>query len=193
MSCSFSFQIPPALPSLSRSRRSSSLPVTSQHRHAINVKPEKIVKRIRTFAFSDQSKANRLFHLKKSSLAIQVGEGLATIEQPAFAVTGINYEEDLTWVLIQSGVVAFWYFLIMPPIIMNWLRIRWYKRNLLEMYFLFMFCLVLPCASAPFLIISFGFFLIILNKPPKFGETWIPDQIKAGFLKYPFAEPEDSS
>ncbi|KAM0986699.1 hypothetical protein ACFX2I_010889 [Malus domestica] len=180
MSCSFSFQIPPALPSLSRSRRSSSLPVTSQHRHAINVKPEK-------------SKANRLFHLKKSSLAIQVGEGLATIEQPAFAVTGINYEEDLTWVLIQSGVVAFWYFLIMPPIIMNWLRIRWYKRNLLEMYFLFMFCLVLPCASAPFLIISFGFFLIILNKPPKFGETWIPDQIKAGFLKYPFAEPEDSS
>ncbi|KAM1942058.1 hypothetical protein ACFX15_010578 [Malus domestica] len=70
MSCSFSFQIPPALPSLSRSRRSSSLPVTSQHRHAINVKPEKI-------------------------------------EQPAFAVTGINYEEDLTWVLIQSGVVAF--------------------------------------------------------------------------------------
>nr|XP_008389984.2 NAD(P)H-quinone oxidoreductase subunit L, chloroplastic [Malus domestica] len=131
-----------------------------------------IVKRIRTFSFSDQSKANRLFHLKKSSLAIQVGEGLATIEQPAFAVTGINYEEDLTWVLIQSGVVAFWYFLIMPPIIMNWLRIRWYKRNLLEMYFQFMFCLlVLPCASAPFLIISFGFFLIILNKPPKFGEV----------------------
>ncbi|KAB2620042.1 NAD(P)H-quinone oxidoreductase subunit L [Pyrus ussuriensis x Pyrus communis] len=153
MSCSFSFQIPPALPSLSRSRRSSSLPFNSQHRHTINVKPEKI-------------------------------------EQPAFAVIGINYEEDLTW----SGVVAFRYFLVMPPIIMYWLRIRWYKRNLLEMYFQFMFVfLFFPGVLlwAPFL--NFRKF----PRDPSMKYPWSkpddPDQIKAGFLKYPFAEPEEYS
>jgi len=36
------------------------------------------------------------------------------IEQPAMAVTGVNDEEDFTWILIQLGIVAFWYFLIMP-------------------------------------------------------------------------------
>lgn len=93
------------------------------------------------------------------------------VEQPAFAVTGVNNEEDLASVLIQLGIVAFGYLIIMPvrkcyflyvnlfvfdyeihniyyifvelqPIILNWLRIRWYRRNLLEMYFQFMFVFI---------------------------------------------------
>ncbi|XP_042510984.1 NAD(P)H-quinone oxidoreductase subunit L, chloroplastic isoform X2 [Macadamia integrifolia] len=77
-------------------------------------------------------------NLHKSGLAIQIGALLATIDQPAFAVTGVNNEEDLIWVLLQIGIIAFGYFLIVPPIIMNWLRLRWYKRNLLEMYLQFL-------------------------------------------------------
>ena len=88
-------------------------------------------------------------------------------------MTGVNNEEDLASVLIQLGIVAFGYLIIMPvrkcylislpesflylivksiifiiflvelqPIILNWLRIRWYRRNLLEMYFQFMFVFI---------------------------------------------------
>ncbi|CAB4295797.1 hypothetical protein PRUPE_1G330000 [Prunus persica] len=188
MSCSFTFQIPQALPSLSHPRRTS-VTITSQHRQSYDPKPEKTVI---TSIFQNPAD---YFHLKKSSLAIQVGAVLATqIEQPAFAVTGVNFEEDLTWVLIQSGVIAFWYFLLMPPIIMNWLRIRWYKRNLLEMYLQFM-CVFLFFPGvllwAPFL--NFRKF----PRDPSMKYPWStpedPDQVKAGFLKYPFAEPEDYS
>ncbi|PQM41315.1 NAD(P)H-quinone oxidoreductase subunit L chloroplastic isoform X2 [Prunus yedoensis var. nudiflora] len=95
MSCSFTFQIPQALPSLSHPRRTS-VTITSQHRQSYDSKPEKTVI---TSIFQNPTD---YFHLKKSSLAIQVGAVFAT------------------------------------PIIMNWLRIRWYKRNLLEMYLQFM-------------------------------------------------------
>lgn len=30
------------------------------------------------------------------------------------AITGVNYQEDFTWVLIQSGISAFIYFLLVP-------------------------------------------------------------------------------
>ncbi|CAN6439183.1 unnamed protein product [Victoria cruziana] len=59
------------------------------------------------------------------------------MEQPALAVTGAA-EDDLIWTLISAGIIAFWYFFVMPPIIFNWLRLRWYKRKLLEMYVQFM-------------------------------------------------------
>ena len=36
------------------------------------------------------------------------------IEQPALGVTGVNYKEDFTSILIQSGIVGFFYFLVMP-------------------------------------------------------------------------------
>ncbi|KAG8366738.1 hypothetical protein BUALT_Bualt17G0110600 [Buddleja alternifolia] len=78
---------------------------------------------------------------KVFGLAVQVGGVLAAaaVAHPAFAVTGVNDEEDLLWVLVQLGIAAFLYFLVVPPFIMNWLRTRWYKRNLLEMYLQFMF------------------------------------------------------
>ncbi|KAF8020936.1 hypothetical protein BT93_G1370 [Corymbia citriodora subsp. variegata] len=131
--------------------------------------------------------------LQKPALAIQVGAFLATaFEQPAIAVTGVNNEEDFTWVLIQLAIVAFWYFLIFPPIIMNWLRIRWYRRNLLEMYFQFMFVfLFFPGVLlwAPFL--NFRKF----PRDPSLKYPWStpedPSLVKNSYLKYPFAKPED--
>ncbi|BBG94569.1 inorganic carbon transport protein-related protein [Prunus dulcis] len=155
MSCSFTFQIPQALPSLSHPRRTS-VTITSQHRQSYDPKPEKTVI-TRIF----QNPAD-YFHLKKSSLAIQVGAVLATIEQPAFAVTGVNFEEDLTWVLIQSGVIAFWYFLLMP-------------------------CTSLGTISELQEVPKGSIHEVPLVDPED------PDQVKAGFLKYPFAEPEDYS
>ena len=36
------------------------------------------------------------------------------VVEPAYAVTGVNNEEDFAWVLIQLGISAFIYFLVMP-------------------------------------------------------------------------------
>ncbi|XP_011075443.1 NAD(P)H-quinone oxidoreductase subunit L, chloroplastic [Sesamum indicum] len=126
------------------------------------------------------------------SLAVQVGGVLATVAQPAFAVTGVNEGEDLIWILIQSGISAFLYFIVFPPIIMNWLRTRWYKRNLLEMYVQFMFVFIFypgVLLWAPFL--NFRKF----PRDPSMKYPWStpqdPSQIKGGFLKYPWAQPED--
>ncbi|PRQ41129.1 putative NADH:ubiquinone reductase (H(+)-translocating) [Rosa chinensis] len=182
MSCSFTSQIPQALPSLNRPRRTASPTITFSLSQSHDAKPQK------TFTSIIQN------DLKKFGSAIQVGAALATIELPAFAVTGMNYEEDLSWTLIQSGIVGTWYFLIMPPIIMNWLRIRWYKRNLLEMYFQFMFVfLFFPGVLlwAPFL--NFRKFPRDPNMKYPWSKPDDPDLVKAGFLKYPFAEPEEYS
>ncbi|KAF5750149.1 Inorganic carbon transport protein-related putative isoform 1 [Tripterygium wilfordii] len=113
-------------------------------------------------------------------------------EQPALAVTGVNDQEDLITILIQGGIVAVWYFLIMPPIIMNWLRIRWYRRKLLEMYLQFM-CVFLFFPGvmlwAPFL--NFRKF----PRDPSLKYPWStpqdPSKVENTFYKYPFAEPED--
>ncbi|KAH7516318.1 hypothetical protein FEM48_Zijuj10G0122400 [Ziziphus jujuba var. spinosa] len=188
MSCSISFQIPKALPPLSRPIQRASLFITSKQRdcNITNHSKKKLEHIIQN--------PLEYFHLKKASLAIHVGTVLATVEQPAFAVTGVNYEADLTWVLIQLGIVAFFYFLVVPPIVMNWLRIRWYKRNLLEMYFQFMFVfLFFPGVLlwAPFL--NFRKF----PRDPSMKYPWSkpedPSQIKNAFLKFPFAKPEDYS
>ncbi|XP_021733120.1 NAD(P)H-quinone oxidoreductase subunit L, chloroplastic-like [Chenopodium quinoa] len=130
----------------------------------------------------------------KSNWVFQLGLLATTTvaSEPAFAVTGVNYHEDLVWVLIKAGVVAFWYFLIMPPIIMNWLRIRWYRRNLLEMYFQFMFVfLFFPgiLVWAPFL----NFRKLPRDTTLKYpwSKPENPSEVKGGFLKYPWATIED--
>ncbi|EXB90881.1 NAD(P)H-quinone oxidoreductase subunit L [Morus notabilis] len=188
MSCSISFHIPKALPSLGLPQRRNPLSVTSKHSHSCTAKLNQ-----ETMASIIQ-KPVEYFHMKKSSLAVQIGAVLAIVEQPAFAVTGVNNEQDLTWTLIQLGVVAFFYFLVMPPIIMNWLRIRWYKRNLLETYFQFMFVFIFFAGVllwAPFL--NFRKF----PRDPSMKYPWSkpedPSKIKNAYLKYPFAEPEDYS
>ncbi|MCE5166690.1 hypothetical protein HAX54_024270, partial [Datura stramonium] len=60
-------------------------------------------------------KAIESFASSKSSVAIQVGTLLAAVgAEPALAVTGVNNEEDLIWVLIQLAISAFFYFLVCP-------------------------------------------------------------------------------
>ncbi|KAL0396713.1 UNVERIFIED_CONTAM: NAD(P)H-quinone oxidoreductase subunit L, chloroplastic [Sesamum calycinum] len=82
--------------------------------------------------------------------------------------------------------------ILATPIIMNWLRTRWYKRNLLEMYVQFMFVFIFypgVLLWAPFL--NFRKF----PRDPTMKYPWStpqdPSQIKGGFLKYPWAQPED--
>uniref|UniRef100_A0A0F7GZR6 NADH dehydrogenase-like complex L n=1 Tax=Erodium texanum TaxID=28960 RepID=A0A0F7GZR6_EROTE len=134
------------------------------------------------------------FQLNKSSLAIQVAAVLASFcEQPALGVTGENnYSEDLGSLLIQVGIVGFLYVIVAPPLIMNWMRTRWYKRNLVEMYFQFMFTFIF----FPSLLIWAPFLNFRkLPRDPSMKYPWSvpkdPSKIKSGYLKYPFAQPED--
>lgn len=145
-------------------------------------------------AYSDKQ-ASASINWNRINQAVQVGGVLLSnvvVAHPVLAETGVNYEEDLVWILIQSGISAFLYFILFPPIIMNWLRIRWYKRNLLEMYVQFMFVfLFFPglLLWAPFL--NFRKF----PRDPSMKYPWStpqdPSQVRGGFLKYPWAGPED--
>ncbi|OMO99759.1 hypothetical protein COLO4_13101 [Corchorus olitorius] len=114
---SFTFQIPKALPSISHSpsncRKFLSYNITSQHKPTHNSKLDDCKKQNKVTK-SINIKPNDYFDSKKTSLAIQVAALLATFEQPALAVTGVNNEPDLFTVIIQLGIIAFWYFLIMP-------------------------------------------------------------------------------
>nr|GMD23447.1 NAD(P)H-quinone oxidoreductase subunit L, chloroplastic [Ipomoea batatas] len=140
------------------------------------------------------TKATRCWTNQKSALAIQIAAILATggAVEPALAVTGVNGQEDLIWILIQSGISAFLYFIVFPPILMNWLRIRWYRRNLLEMYVQFM-CVFINFPGlvlwAPFL--NFR----KLPQDPSMKYPWsVPEDSSKGrniYRKYPWATPED--
>uniref|UniRef100_A0A7C9CZA1 Uncharacterized protein n=1 Tax=Opuntia streptacantha TaxID=393608 RepID=A0A7C9CZA1_OPUST len=130
--------------------------------------------------------------ISKHKLLCNSKPNQSSAAEPAFAVTGVNNEQDLISVVIQIGVLAFWYFLIMPPIIMNWLRTRWYRRNLLEMYLQFM-CVFMFFPGvmlwAPFL--NFRKF----PRDPTLKYPWSkpenPSEVKGGFLKFPWATIED--
>ncbi|GMH15165.1 hypothetical protein Nepgr_017006 [Nepenthes gracilis] len=178
MSFPTSLQILKALPAIS----------PSQRKFHCNSKTKKIS--AITCAGLDSSNYPEL---KKCSLAIQFAAILATAAEPVLAVTGDNNTDfDFNTIAIQIGIEAFLYFFVMPPIIMNWMRIRWYKRNALEMYFQFMFAFMFfpgLLLWAPFL--NFRKF----PRDPSMKYPWSkpanPSEIKGGFLKYPWATPED--
>ncbi|WCJ33573.1 NAD(P)H-quinone oxidoreductase subunit L chloroplastic [Euphorbia peplus] len=138
-------------------------------------------------------KPQHLIDVNGLSLAVPLAAFFATIEQPAYAVTGLNNnEEDLTSILVQLAILGFGYFIVAPPIIMNWLRIRWYRRKLLEMYLQFMFVfLFFPgiLLWAPFL--NFRKF----PRDPSMKYPWStpkdPSKIPNAYAKYPWATPED--
>uniref|UniRef100_A0A0F7CYX9 NADH dehydrogenase-like complex L n=1 Tax=Melianthus villosus TaxID=377280 RepID=A0A0F7CYX9_9ROSI len=178
MSCSLSFHPLKALPSLSPCHHCS---IKSTHHQNSKKIPISIVQ-----------DSNHHFHMKKSALAIPIAALLATVDQPALAVTGVNNQEDLIWILTQLGIIAFGYFLIAPPIIMNWLRIRWYKRKLLEMYLQFMFVfLFFPAILlwAPFL--NFRKFPRDPNMKYPWSTPEDPSQIKNDYRKFPWADSDD--
>ncbi|KAJ3677398.1 hypothetical protein LUZ60_003122 [Juncus effusus] len=107
---------------------------------------------------------------------LQYGAILASVEAPAaLAVTGENNnEEDLFTTLIYGGIIAFFYLIVAPPIIMNWMRMRWYKRKLLEMYLQFMF--------------TFIFFPGLLLWAPFVNFRMLP---RDPTMKYPWSTPKD--
>uniref|UniRef100_A0A0F7GZT0 NADH dehydrogenase-like complex L n=1 Tax=Pelargonium hortorum TaxID=4031 RepID=A0A0F7GZT0_PELHO len=196
MSCSLSFHIPKALPSLIQCQQHSSssssrslLPINSQLNHQSHKAKQSHSDKTPT---SLTQKKNS-FQQMKSSLAIQVATLVATVhEQAAMAITGVNKQEDLGWALTQAGIIAFVYFLVAPPLIMNWMRKRWYKRNVYEMYLQFMFTfLFFPgmLLWAPFVNVR------RFPRDPSMKYPWSvpkdPSKIKIGYLKYPFAQPED--
>ncbi|KAM7463421.1 hypothetical protein LguiA_031542 [Lonicera macranthoides] len=187
MSSSLSFHIPKALPSLSPlSCRKPSFSIFSHQKQSPNSKPNKKLTGI------SQKNPNDIFNSIKSTLAVQVGALLTTVAQPALAVTGVNNEEDFAWVLIQLGISAFLYFLVAPPIIMNWLRTRWYRRNLVEMYFQFMFVfLFFPgmLLWAPFLNVRKFPRDQSMKYPWSVPED--PSVVRNSYRKYPWAKPED--
>ncbi|KAL8549968.1 hypothetical protein ACS0TY_008699 [Phlomoides rotata] len=127
-------------------------------------------------------------------LAIQVGGVLTAVAVPlpAFGVTGVNEELDLVWTLIQSAISAFLYFIVAPPLIMNWLRTRWYRRKLLEMYVQFM-CVFLFFPG----VLLWAPFVNVRKFPrdPSLKYPWSvpenPSMVKGGFRKFPWATPED--
>ncbi|KAH6827755.1 hypothetical protein C2S53_011832 [Perilla frutescens var. hirtella] len=182
-----SFHIPKALPSLSPPNQSNHHPfsISCQRKDSHHKRQQAC-----TITERKEIQDSRSGVL---SLALQVGGVImATVAEPAFAVTGVNEEDDLVWTLIQLGISAFFYFIAVPPIIMNWLRTRWYKRNLLEMYVQFMFVFMFfpgVLLWAPFL--NFRKF----PRDPDMKYPWSvpqnPSEIKGGFLKYPWAKLED--
>ncbi|KAK9050306.1 hypothetical protein SSX86_030726 [Deinandra increscens subsp. villosa] len=194
MSSFLSYNIPKALPSLPQSKfHPLSTPFNRKQTHFTN--PHNSSKLIVVCLNKNDDKKNDFgFGLIKPNLAIQVGALLSTVvsEQPALAVTGVNKQEDIVWVLIQSAICAFLYFLVAPPFIMNWLRVRWYKRNLLEMYVQFMFVfLFFPGVLlwAPFL--NFRKF----PRDPDMKYPWSvpqdPSKIRNSYRKFPWATIDD--
>ncbi|KAI3733831.1 hypothetical protein L6452_13288 [Arctium lappa] len=172
MSSSLSFNIPKALPSLPQCKfHPLSTPFNQKQPHVY--KPHKSFR----LMIVNQNKRDDGFAMSKPNLTIQGGALLTTVvSEPAFAVTGVNNEEDIVWVLTQLAIFAFFYLLVAPPFIMNWLRIRWYKRNLLEMYVQFM--------------IVFMFFPGILLWAPFLNFRKFP---RDPDMKYPWSVPEDPS
>lgn len=179
-----------ALPTLSPQHRTSSFFITFKNsKFSCNSSKHKNSSTIRC----SRNEAENFPELNSSSLAIQIAALLSTTAvEPAMAVTGVNNEPDLKLVLIKSGIVAFGYFLIMPPIILNWMRLRWYRRGLLEMYVQFMLTFIFfpgVLLWAPFL--NFRKF----PRDPSMKYPWSkpedPSQVRGGFLKFPWASIED--
>lgn len=77
--------------------------------------------------------------LQRLTTALQCAAVWAAVEAPAaLAVTG-EEDLDILGILPPIAAIAFFYFLVAPPLIMNWMRTRWYKREFVETYLQFMF------------------------------------------------------
>lgn len=189
MSYLITSHIPKALPHLCHSQNKiSSFSINSkQINHQKSNRPNKAV-----LDPSICTKVLEKFSNKISCVAFPITTLIGTIVEPAYGVTGENYELDWVSIAIESGVCAFLYFLVAPPIIMNWLRLRWFKRNVFEMYLQFMFVfLFFPGVLlwAPFL--NFRKF----PRDPEMKYPWSipedPNKIRNDYRKYPWATLDD--
>ncbi|KAF8695259.1 hypothetical protein HU200_037476 [Digitaria exilis] len=87
--------------------------------------------------------------LQRLASALQLGAVWAAVEAPAaLAVTG-EEDIDILGILPPLAAFAFFYFLVCPPLIMNWMRTRWYKRKFVETYLQFMITYLFYPAKFP--------------------------------------------
>ncbi|XP_040383586.1 NAD(P)H-quinone oxidoreductase subunit L, chloroplastic [Oryza brachyantha] len=78
--------------------------------------------------------------LWKLAAALQCGAIWAAVEAPAALATVTGEEDlDILGILPTVAAIAFVYLFVFPPIIMNWMRLRWFKRKFVETYLQFMF------------------------------------------------------
>ncbi|CAN6204429.1 unnamed protein product [Urochloa humidicola] len=86
------------------------------------------------------TKTEQNAQLQRLAAALQLGAAWAAVEAPA-ALATVTGEEDIDILGILPPIAAFavFYFLLAPPLIMNWMRVRWYKRKFVETYLQFMF------------------------------------------------------
>ncbi|KAL6846588.1 hypothetical protein ACP4OV_024036 [Aristida adscensionis] len=86
--------------------------------------------------------------LQRLTAALQWGAVWAAVEAPAaMAVTG-EEDIDILGILPPVAAFAFVYFFVVPPLLMNWMRLRWYKRKFVETYLQFMFTYIFYPATA---------------------------------------------
>ncbi|CAL5081409.1 unnamed protein product [Urochloa decumbens] len=115
--------------------------------------------------------------LQRLAAALQLGAAWAAVEAPAALATVTGEEDlDILGILPPIAAFAFLYFLVFPPLIMNWMRVRWYKRKFLETYLQFMITyLFYPALMfwAPF--VNFGKF----PRDPT--------------MKYPWSKPKEGT
>lgn len=83
------------------------------------------------------NKANSPTHSQRLIASVAVCASLFMVDAPAFADTGI-FDPELVESVLIWGAFAFIYFLVIPLIVFNYLRLRWYKRNLPEALFQFL-------------------------------------------------------
>ncbi|XP_066399392.1 NAD(P)H-quinone oxidoreductase subunit L, chloroplastic-like isoform X2 [Miscanthus floridulus] len=78
--------------------------------------------------------------LQRLAAVLQCGAVWAAVEAPA-ALATVTGEEDLDLLGILPPIAAFavFYLFVAPPLLMNWMRLRWYKREFVETYLQFMF------------------------------------------------------
>ncbi|KAM3275653.1 hypothetical protein ACQJBY_044173 [Aegilops geniculata] len=120
-------------PSLLQARRQASFPSSLQQ-------PAISKSRILCLLHDKPAPAAQSSQLQKLASVLQCGAVWAAVQAPAALATVSGEEDlDLLGILPPVAAIAFVYLFVAPPIIMNWMRLRWFKRKFVETYLQFMF------------------------------------------------------
>ncbi|CAL5088395.1 unnamed protein product [Urochloa decumbens] len=115
--------------------------------------------------------------LQRLAAALQLGAAWAAVEAPAALATVTGEEDlDILGILPPIAAFAFLYFLVFPPLIMNWMRVRWYKRKFLETYLQFM--------------ITYLFYPALMFWAPFVNFRKFP---RDPTMKYPWSKPKEGT
>ncbi|VAI18090.1 unnamed protein product [Triticum turgidum subsp. durum] len=121
-------------PSLLQARRQATFPSSLQQ-------PAISKSRILCLLHDKPAPTSESSQLQKLASVLQCGAVWAAVQAPAALATVSGEEDlDLLGILPPVAAIAFVYLFVAPvPIIMNWMRLRWFKRKFVETYLQFMF------------------------------------------------------